>query len=391
MVGEIVVTICQTPFAEMASDRGDFEALQRRVVELEARVAALELGGANGAQPAWDVPDGSPPDKLRSPDPAGSPDVLRELLGSPVPTEMWDADDWTAADTEAHPDWKLALLSPPGFPSPVLPLPESLRSPPGSSTPAVTVLFPEPSEVGELATGTSDREVVLGDGDEKNTPMSPPRAVLGAPAAPPKVEVAALVVGDSMARRATFTSQPPYQLTVAARGGLALSWGSGWIIDQVLAWAETARAAGQRLGPVIIWAGGNDVYPGPGGPARSPDSTAEDVEALLTALSRAVPEMIIVGPTPRPAFDEGQPWSATPAFQLERQLLRLATPGRGAEVLTLGRRVCRWRNGGRRLRGYYVFAGPFFAADGIHLAADGYERLGTRLPDWLGMAATGAY
>ena len=41
MVGEIVVTICQTPFAEMASDRGDFEALQRRVVELEARVAAL--------------------------------------------------------------------------------------------------------------------------------------------------------------------------------------------------------------------------------------------------------------------------------------------------------------------------------------------------------------
>ncbi|KAF0301814.1 hypothetical protein FJT64_025963 [Amphibalanus amphitrite] len=110
MVGEIVVTICQTPIAEMASDRGDFEALQRRVVELEARVAALELGGASGAQPAWDVPDGSPPDKLRSPDPAGSPDVLRELLGSPVPTEMWDADDWTAADTEVHPDWKLALL-----------------------------------------------------------------------------------------------------------------------------------------------------------------------------------------------------------------------------------------------------------------------------------------
>ena len=68
-------------------------------------------------------------------------------------------------------------------------------------------------------------------------------------------------------------------------------------------------------------------------------------------------------------------------------MLALRDGGRGPAVVSVGRRVCQWRNGGGRARGYYVHATALFARDGMHLAPAGYGRLAPRMPAWLRVGA----
>ena len=125
------------------------------------------------------------------------------------------------------------------------------------------------------------------------------------------------------------------------------------------------------------------MYPGPDG--RREEPVVAKVGALLEELIKEVPEVILVGPTPRPKHDEGQPWNRTPAFLLERDMLALRNPNQGVQVICVGRRVCRWRNG--RNRGYYVHASSHFDPDRVHLSGPGYERMKERLPSWLAIGA----
>ena len=198
---------------------------------------------------------------------------------------------------------------------------------------------------------------------------------------PPGTRSAAvLIIGDSMVRRAGFMTHPPYYITVAARGGLSWRRDLDWIRRRTQEWTKTARAEGRRLGPVLIWAGGNDVYPDPRDGRRGTPDIAR-VGALLSELTTEISDITLIGPTPRPAHDENLPWNLTPAFFLERQMLALRNSDRGVAVLSVGRRLCQWRNG--RDRGYFVYATALFARDGVHLSSAGYARLGARLPSWL--------
>ncbi|XP_043203813.1 ras-responsive element-binding protein 1-like isoform X1 [Amphibalanus amphitrite] len=500
---------------EMASGQSEVEILRDRVVDLEARVAALELGLAGDSRMLKTAVEGptSPAAEVA----VGSPDMLSQLLGSPMPDDLGDAGDRTIAGTTSVPDLQASLLSPPGVsgstPSLLMPGSSGVDAP-GAGTGEGSSLSPppagpavdssEPCEVGGRqfmadgagggapATGTGEESSLspppagpavdssepcevggrqfmadgagggapatgTGEGSSLSPPpagpavdssepcevggrqfmadgagggapatgtgegssLSPPPAgpavdssepcevggrqfmadgagggaaataappVLPspvgarAPESPPDV-VAALVVGDSMVRRAGFEACPPYHLTVAARDGLAWTRGLVWLHEQIMTWAEAARAAGRRLGPVLIWVGGNDVYPGPGGIRGSPEGVTQKISLLLTDLAGIIPDVTLVGPTPRPANDEGLLWNKTPAFLLERQMLSLRDGGRGPAVLSVGRRLCRWRNG--PTRGHYVHSTAFYNPDGVHLTGAGYGRLAPRLPAWL--------
>lgn len=313
----------------MASNEREMEAIRDRIMDLEKRVAALEVEA--GRQPNKSQQPGASPGKespAASPG-RGSPDVLSQLLGSPFPEGLLDAGDWAIANMSTEADWRMALLSPPGVPVPV-------------------TVAPEPSEVGGLQ---MVREDTLSCGMTASGALPTDSTDGAAPLLGARSE-AVLVVGDSMVRRARFSAPPPYYLTVRARGGLSWTRDLSWVRRQILAWAATSRAEGRHLGPVLVWVGGNDVYPGPDGCRKEP--VVAKVGALLEDLIKEVPEVILVGPTPRPKHDEGQPWNRTPAFLLERDMLALRNPNQGVQVICVGRRVCRWRNG--RNRGYYVHA-----------------------------------
>ena len=284
-----------------------------------------------------------------------------------------------------------------------------LLSPTGGPGPAVAATkSPEPSEVGGLRVTIDGRRSVqsplpdrgsaeavscevdeagerqttagAGGADGVSTGLASVAGSVPPPTPPPGERgEAVLVVGDSMVRRARFSTRPPFHLTVAAQGGLTWRCGLGWVRHQVLTWSEASRAEGRRLGPALLWIGGNDVYPGPGGPGGAPDM--HGIVALLSELAGVVPDITLVAPTPRPAYDDGKLWNETPAFRFERGLRNSCRTA----VLSVGRRVCQWRNGKRR--GYYVRASAYFARDGIHLAGPGYERLSSRLPSWLAAGA----
>ena len=372
----------------MASNEREMEAIRDRIADLEKRVAALEVEA--GKQPSnSQQPSASPGKESPAASPGmGSPDVLSQLLGSPFPEGLLDAGDWAIANMSTEADWQMALLSPPEVPVTVTVSPEPYEV--GGNPVTVSERTPtpdsisapgrarEPSKVGGLQ---MVQEYTRGCGMTASGAL-PTDSTDGADSLLGARSEAVLVVGDSMVRRARFSAPPPYYLTVRARGGLSWTRDLSWARRQVLAWAAASRAEGRHLGPVLVWVGGNDVYPGPDG--RRGEPVVARLGALLEDLTKEVPEVILVGPTPRPKHDEGLPWNRTPAFLLERDLLTLRNRN-GVQVICVGRRVCRWRNG--KNRGYHVHASVYFDQDLVHLSGPGYERMSERLPSWLAMGA----
>ncbi|KAF0314276.1 hypothetical protein FJT64_015254 [Amphibalanus amphitrite] len=188
---------------------------------------------------------------------------------------------------------------------------------------------------------------------------------------------AVLLIGDSMLSRADFRCDPPRRLSVCAVPGLTLSRWLRSSATEVRAWV-CGKGELTDL-QVILWLGGNDVYPR--GAAFDPVT----VVATLGRLKETIIDtrslgcaVTILGVTPRPARDGGRVWESTPAFWLERALCELCRET-DSTFVALGRRLC--RREGRKRR--FKMDGRFFSADGIHLSAAGYRRLMDYLPGWL--------
>ena len=237
-----------------------------------------------------------------------------------------------------------------------------------------------PSLVGGVVTSGAGGSGTYVSAGSSGTPSVGGVGAVAAPPMAPSTETAVLLVGDSMVRRGRFAVDSPRCLTLAARGGISWKQDRDWIKDQILTWRDMVLSNGQHLGEVLIWAGGNDLYPRSGVSRPSaPSGVARTVASLVGELADVIPQLTLIGPTPRPAYDEDSPWGKTPAFLLENQLIGLR--GNGIRVISIGRQVCVWKNG--KPRGYVVRAGRFFTGDKVHLSRDGYRRVASRFPRWL--------
>ena len=260
-------------------------------------------------------------------------------------------------------------------------------------------------------------------------PAGAPGRPLPSPSAgPSRGDRAGLLIGDSIAGRAGFLRRVgDWEVAVwvpPARVGK--TWAgctrAGTLLWRALEWAASARARGLRPTEVAVWLGGNDVYPRQSPPGPMSARLWTDIRQTLLEVSERVAPVVIIGPTPRPARDAPQLWAERhrrepeeeeeePAPMAEAQRRPLVGPG---EVIWEGtiafqhldRLVTRWlrerqRGDAPRLRcvpvGKFVLerrregkrsayvisraALAHFSGDGVHLSADGYQRVVAK-PDW---------
>ncbi|KAF0294530.1 hypothetical protein FJT64_007817 [Amphibalanus amphitrite] len=191
-----------------------------------------------------------------------------------------------------------------------------------------------------------------------------------------------LVLGDSIARRATISSRLPDDLVLnRAKGGE--TWRSllERLETEVAAWQTAATAANLLPGIVVLWLTGNEVY------SRLSLLASFD-KALLTTVGRtaaaviarlkSADQVIVLGPLPRLAGEmHGVTWEYTAAYHLERTLVKLDTE---AKIVPLGRaltrKISKNRHGLKGCEGWYL-------PDGIHLSPEGYQKLADIVPLWL--------
>ena len=199
-----------------------------------------------------------------------------------------------------------------------------------------------------------------------------------------------LLLGDSIAKRADFTTSSPGDGVLnRARGGA--TWASllNEINGSLVSWETAAAASGMRTGKVIIWLTGNDVYSKLSGMPRFSDSTLLEIAGTASTVINRIgdrAEVIILGPLPRLAGElRGTTWNGTAAYRLERTLLRKG-PGSSATVIPLGRLLT--RKMGRKRNGM-MGCEPWFHSDGVHLSGEGYAKLASAgaFPGWLRMRA----
>ena len=146
---------------------------------------------------------------------------------------------------------------------------------------------------------------------------------------------------------------------------------------------------------IIMWIGGNDVYPRFLGaePTTRVGGGSEPAAVIWAELDEAVrwaagaESVLIVGPTPRPRYDGAARWEATAAFRLERILARMAREiGPAVAFVAVGRRLCRRvRIPGLGPDEFFVDE-RYFNSDGVHITARAYREMAKRLPAWVRVA-----
>ena len=199
-----------------------------------------------------------------------------------------------------------------------------------------------------------------------------------------------LLLGDSVARECMMRSRLRRDRMLNGAWG-----GATWRelrekLDGVLVnWEQEAEAEGRRLGSVIIWLTGNDIYSKKSGLRCDGEDNladiAEDAKYVARRLMRVAERVLVLGPLPRYGAElSGTPWICTAAYQLERRLLHQLP--RQVRVVPLGRQLC------RKYRGDYaigVKSADWFARDGVHITPAGFGKLmdAESLPVWLTMDA----
>lgn len=190
-----------------------------------------------------------------------------------------------------------------------------------------------------------------------------------------------LLLGDSMAMRLgrRMGVCPPHILLERPRSGNTWQKLAGSLGSDVDCWREAAAAFGCQLGTAVIWLSGNDLYPKTG--VAPP---LEELEAVVTrtvhALSQVATSVMVLGPLPRYKFDAGMAYVDCPAYQHERQLVRILRDMEGVDFIVLGRSLTK-TFGGWRIVGRDSLL--LFAEDGTHLSATGEDKILSRLPAWL--------
>ena len=189
---------------------------------------------------------------------------------------------------------------------------------------------------------------------------------------------AVLLIGDSMLRRAGFRCDPPRRLSTLAVPGYTLS---RWVRTGSTEVRRWLGRVGEGRPDVILWLGGNDVYPR--GPSYCPSTvvrTLHRLQEIIVDLQGLGCTVTLLGTTPRPVRDRHRTWEQTPAYWLERALRDLDR-STGAQFVPLGRRLCK-RSGTGRNRTHWP-SEMYFEHDGVHLNNVGYHQLLPALPGWI--------
>lgn len=214
------------------------------------------------------------------------------------------------------------------------------------------------------------------------------------PPLPPPSRKMHLLVGDSIADDANLALwEPELVLNGCVRGA---TWRSirrdlhsaEGVLD---AWERASRSFRLTPGQIVVWVTGNDVYPRPGTGSWSREvercsiqdagEAAAEVAGILAGQAAGV---VILGPLPRPRFDEGKKWETTAAFHLERRLKDVLRDS-GVTFVPLGALLTK-RSRNRRIISAADEHAAWWRADGIHLSVAGYRRVASRWPSWLAVA-----
>ena len=199
-----------------------------------------------------------------------------------------------------------------------------------------------------------------------------------------------LLIGDSIARDAGLHSRLRHdEVLNLAKGGATWATTARDLDNIIDTWTTEAAGRGRRLGDVIIWITGNDVYKrhsarhnyNEAGLARC-GAHAGVVCRRLLARGGGV---TLLGPLPRLSGDvTGSRWETTASYHLERRLKHSLPPE--VRLVQLGRQLLRRTCGGYRVT---AECAPAFRRDGVHLTAQGYARLAAAkaMPEWVAMTA----
>ena len=231
-----------------------------------------------------------------------------------------------------------------------------------------------PDDAGGSSPARTSRDPFAGVADVGGSGGTP-EASGGAPEAGPSGS-AVLFIGDSMLSRADFRCDPPRRLwTRAIPGGTLRRWLKTGTAE-VRRWLSHLDEGGRDDCQVILWLGGNDVYPRKGGfDAGTVAPTLNLLRQVVVDLQSLGCRVTLLGTTPRFLFDKKKIWEETKAYWMERALCELAH-STGASFLPLGRRLCA-RKGKKR---QYYLQEEYFAGDEVHINAEGYRRLLPGLP-----------
>ena len=182
-----------------------------------------------------------------------------------------------------------------------------------------------------------------------------------------------LVIGDSIAKSFPFSVQAPDRVLNLAVGGLSFRRLVDSVPGMLRAW-RSSITDDEEEGKVVVWLGGNDVYPHRNHGARPFPAGA--ATTVLHQLLDSIPahRLLLLGPLPRRSDSR---WESSLACLAEA---RLAAAVRGvSDSVELVRHI------GRPLadRNHRFTREGVFKLDGVHLTAKGYDRLAVRMPAWL--------
>ena len=198
-----------------------------------------------------------------------------------------------------------------------------------------------------------------------------------------------LLIGDSVARDSGLRSRlRSDKLLNLAKGGATWASTARDLGDLIECWTTEAAGEGRRLGDVVIWLTGNDVYSRLTRLSNFTPETLSESGRLAADVCRRLLErgrVTVLGPLPRPSGEvAGCRWETTASYHLERRLKHALPPE--VRLVPLGRQLL------RRADGRYCVTpecATSFRRDGVHLASEGYSRVADalQLPIWLHLNA----
>ena len=165
-----------------------------------------------------------------------------------------------------------------------------------------------------------------------------------------------ILIGDSIARDSPIARGP--NMLSLARGGHSFSRQGCYLAE-----VERAIDPNRDLHTIYIWLGGNDMYTGRG------NGVLPTVAEMFIRCCADLATVVIIGPTPRIAFDEGKAWEVTPAYRAEVRLADIADGGR-IKMIRPGRTLTTHIRGTR-----VVVNRAYWARDGVHLSSLGHARV----------------
>ncbi|KAF0296358.1 hypothetical protein FJT64_006182 [Amphibalanus amphitrite] len=187
-----------------------------------------------------------------------------------------------------------------------------------------------------------------------------------------------LILGDSIARDCPYKVELPDRILNLVVGGFTFSCLAAGNEEMLAEWRANI-GEGEVEGRVVLWLGGNDLYPRRS-TERPRQLCTQAVVSVMEKLLSQVPahRVTVLGRTPR---QSDLRWEVSHAYHAEAKL-RAVVDGisQSVEVIRHVGRPLADRN--HRMTRKNVFKDGVHHGD-YHLTADGYVRVGVHMPAWL--------